>query len=150
MPFKVVESFTALSLALRPGYYFLDGVAFEPEFVWTAYELGPPSFNLSANLAFNLQIPNSQIMPFVLGGYGFGNAVPAPVAQGSVVQVSPDFDVQNLNLGAGLKVFPANQFAVRIEYRYQRFDNPYENDSRFDRAVEYRHNILFGFSVFVF
>ena len=60
-----------LSLALRPGFYIIDGLVVEPEFLWTAMDRNPPSYSLSGNIAYNFTIPESRITPFLLvGRYG--------------------------------------------------------------------------------
>jgi len=65
-----------LSLIARPGFYFTDGLVLEPEILWTAIEESDPSLSLSGNLAYNFNIPKSRVTPFVLIGYGTGNAIP--------------------------------------------------------------------------
>jgi len=64
-----------LALTARPGFYIVDGLVLEPEILWTAVEGTEPSFSLSGNLAYNFNVPKFHVTPFVLIGYGTGNAI---------------------------------------------------------------------------
>ncbi len=145
------ESHSFFSLALRPGYYIVNDLALEPEVFWTAIEGDLPSFSLSGNLSYNFRIPDSQVKPFVLIGYGIGNAI--PVFQRVFYRASDKFDIPVLHLGAGLKVFLTKRIALRTEYRYQRYS--YEQTYHYDsynytiKTKENFHNVFFGFSVFL-
>ena len=140
-----------LSLALRPGYYVIDGLAVEPEFLWTAVDGTPPSFSISGNVAYNFDIPKSQVTPFILAGYGVGNSI--PLFQRLFVRSSDDFDISVLNIGAGLKVFLTERIALRTEYRYQRYSRESTLSSGTfsvtTTTVASFHNVFLGFSVFL-
>jgi opacity protein-like surface antigen len=140
-----------LSLALRPGYYVIDGLVVEPEILWTTLENIPPSFSLSVNVAYNFRIPESQVTPFVLAGYGTGNAV--PIFQRLFFRSSDKLDIGVLNLGGGVKIFFAEQIALRAEYRYQRFSqertSSFGSSSYTTERTQNFHNVFFGFSFFV-
>lgn len=140
-----------LSLAIRPGFYIIDGLAVEPEILWTALEGVPPIFSLSGNLAYNFSIPQSHITPFVLIGYGTGNAI--PLFQRLFFKSSEELDISVLNIGAGLKIFVAEQIALRIEYRYQRYSQEETfgsgSFSSTTKSIQNFHNVFFGFSIFL-
>ncbi len=142
---------TFVSRALRPGFYVVNGLALEPEMYWTAIEKSEPAFSLTANLAYNFLIPESRFLPFLLAGYGLGNAI--PVFQRVLGRSSDGFDITVLNAGTGVKIFATNQIALRVEYRYQHFS--YERNLSSGRyATTYSethrfHNVLIGFSFFL-
>ncbi|MDP4173719.1 MAG: outer membrane beta-barrel protein [Bacteroidota bacterium] len=137
-------------LAFRPGYYIIDGLEFEPAIFMTAVEKNPPSFSISGNLAYNFKIPNSTVVPFVLAGYGIGNAV--PVLSNMLMGRSSDkMDIGILNLGLGAKVFVSQNAALRVEYNYQRSSFDEEYTGYYSSKAEYTmnmHKILFGVSLF--
>jgi opacity protein-like surface antigen len=146
-----LESQGYLSLALRPGFYIIDGLVVEPEILWTAVEKDPPSFSLSGNLAYNFSIPQSHITPFVLVGYGTGNAI--PLFQRLLFRSSDKLDISVLNIGAGLKFFVAERIALRTEYRYQRYsqERTFSSGSfnSTTKTIQNFHNVFFGFSIFL-
>lgn len=137
-----------LSLAFRPGFYLIGGLEIEPEILWTAMKNIPPSFSLSGNLAYNFNIPQSRLTPFVLAGYGIGNAV--PIFQRVIVRTSDKLDIGVMNAGAGLKIFVADRIALRTEYRYQRYSGEKAYGSLYTvKTHQNFHNVFFGFSVFL-
>lgn len=147
------EAETYLSLAIRPGFFVVDGLSIEPELLWTAVEGDQPAIAVFGGLSYTFAITESPIAPFILVGYGIGNGI--PIAQRMIGRTSSDFDVSALNAGGGLKVFVSPNVAFRAEYRYQRYSwqeevtfswNP-EYMPTFERVTTY-HNIFIGISVF--
>jgi opacity protein-like surface antigen len=140
-----------LALVARPGFYIVNGLVLEPEILWTAIEGTEPSFSLSGNLAYNFDIPKSRVTPFVLIGYGTGNA--GPFFQRLLFRTSDKFNVSLLNLGAGVKVFVTERVALRTEYRFQRFsrEESFGSGSFRDtlKEVNQFHHLFFGFSAFL-
>jgi opacity protein-like surface antigen len=138
-------------IAFRPGYYIIDGLEFEPAIFMTAIETTQPSFSLSGNLAYNFTIPNSIVVPFVLAGYGVGNAI--PFLNNTLIERSSDkMDIGLLNLGLGAKVFVSQNAAIRVEYNYQRSSYDREYNGYYQVKEEYTinmHKILFGVSLFL-
>lgn len=140
-----------LSLIARPGIYLTDGLVLEPEILWTALEGTEPSLRLSGNLAYNFNFPKSRVTPFVLIGYGTGNAI--PFFQQLLFRSSNELDISLLNLGAGVKFFFSERAALRTEYRFQR----YRQEETFgsgafqvtQKQINNFHNFFFGFSVFL-
>lgn len=139
-------------LAVRPGYYITEGFMVEPEILWTAQEDYPPCFAFSGNLAYNFNIPNTHLTPFILAGYGIGNGI--PITHRLIYRSSDKLDINVLNLGAGLKIFVSEQIAVRIEYRNQSYSYSYEYSDYYmgsytlERTTTY-NTVMFGFSVFL-
>lgn len=140
-----------LSLALRPGFYIIDGLAVEPEILWSAFEGVPPSFSLTGNLSYNFRIPESHVTPFVLAGYGTGNAI--PFFQRLLFRSSDKLDIGVLNIGGGVKLFLADRVALRTEYRYQRYSQERTfgsgSFSSTTKTIQNFHNVFFGFSLFL-
>ena len=134
-------------LAFRPGYYITEEFMIEPEILWTAHEDLPPSFAISANLAYNINIPDKHITPFVLVGYGIGNGI--PITHRLIYRSSDKLDINVLNLGAGLKIFVSEPIAIRIEYRYQSYSHEDSEDSYTSESTTTYNTIMFGFSVFL-
>jgi len=139
-------------LAVRPGYYITEGFMVEPEILWTAQEDYPPCFAISANIAYNFNIPDTHITPFVLAGYGIGNGI--PITHRLTSRLSDKLDINVLNLGAGLKIFVSEPIALRIEYRHQSYS--YSHDYSYYYVGSYTsestttfNTIMFGFSVFL-
>ena len=150
-PISSSESYGYLSLAIRPGLFIAKGFEFEPEIFWTAMKDQPPALNLSGNLAYNFTISNSRLSPFLLAGYGVGNAV--PIFQRVFARSSDKFDIPLLNVGAGLKYYFSDWIALRTEYRYQRYswENSYASGA-YSSTMKYAwnfHNVFVGFSVFL-
>ena len=140
------ESEGFLTLALRPGYYLADGLAIEPEFLWTAIEGIPPSFSLSGNLAYNFRIEGSRATPFILLGYGLGNAI--PVFQRVAVRTSDEWDIPVVNAGAGVKFFATDEVALRLEYRFQRYSQEESSGSASWNSSTQFHNVFVGIALF--
>lgn len=130
--------------ALRTGYYFIEGFEFEPEITWTAQEHFPPALALSANISLNLNIPNSKVTPFLLIGYGYANGL--PITQRLLGRESDQLDIGCFSAGAGLKIFVAAPVALRIEYRYQSYNQETSNYGYSYESTTTFHTLLIGFS----
>jgi len=141
------ESEGFLALAIRPGYYVVDGLVIEPEFLWTAIEGIPPSFSLSGNLAYNFHIEESNATPFILLGYGVGNAI--PVFQRVYVRSSDEWDIPVLNAGAGVKFFVTDHVAFRLEYRFQQYSHEEKSGSYTWKSTMQFHNVFMGIALFI-
>ncbi len=145
---------TFLMMALRYGIFVSQNFELAPEMNWTAIENWEPAFNIAANLEYNfaplMTSETQRNVPFVLAGYGIGNAAPFYFAFYS--RSSNKFDVPVLNLGAGLKTFVSDRVALRFEYRYQRYswDETFSGSfsSSSSKYVDQYHRFLFGFSLF--
>lgn len=139
-------------MAVRAGYFLINGLEIEPEFLLTAAEEVRPAFSLSGNVSYNYKIPESHIAPFVLAGYGITNSI--GYADVLIARASDEMDIGQLNLGAGFKFFFSDHAAARIEYRYQRFNQSVEqtyipgNTTTTETTLNL-HRILLGFSFFL-
>ncbi len=104
-----------LSLPLRFGYFFWQGLEIEPEFTLMKFSGSDTAYQVSGNLAYNFKLPG-KIVPFVLGGAGFGNGF----SIGPLVEGGADVKSFLLNAGAGLKFRMGDSAAIRMEYRFTR------------------------------
>jgi len=138
------EAQSYVVLALRPGYYFSKEIEFEPEILWTAQEHFLPALALSANIAYNFNIPNSKVTPFLLIGYGYSNGL--PITQRLLGRESEKLDISCFSAGAGLKIFVAEPVALRIEYRYQSYNQETSNYGNTYESTNTFHTLLIGFS----
>ena len=146
------ESESYFLLAIRPGYFVADNFEIEPEFMLTAIENIEPGINIALNLAYNFDIPESNVIPFVLAGYGFGNAI--PLFNSLVIRQTDSFEMSHLNLGFGLKTLLNEWVALRVEYRFQSFsyDTEYQMYDRPNMITEHNttfHKLLLGISMFL-
>jgi opacity protein-like surface antigen len=146
-----------LTLAIRPGYYVIQGFSIEPEILWTAIEGTEPAFSLAGNLSYTFDVPGSKIHPFILAGAGIGNSV--PLFRTALFRSTDEMDVVLLNVGAGAKFFVSNDVAIRFEYRYQHYSydetiyyyyyySPQATTETSEEAVNYHHFFL-GISLFL-
>lgn len=138
------------ALDFRAGGYLADGFSIEPEVYVLAVEKELPSFNLGGNVAYTFTIPESIVKPFVIAGYGIGNA--APIMQRLLGRSSDELDIPVLRVGGGIKVFVSKSVALKVEYRYERYTQEETtqifNSSYTSTSTSNYHNVLFGFSVF--
>jgi opacity protein-like surface antigen len=131
-------------LALRSGYYLSKEFEIEPEILWTAQENFPPAFALTANIAYNFNIPNSKVTPFMLIGYGYANGL--PLTERLLGRSSDKLDIGCFNAGAGLKIFLAEPVVLRLEYRYQTYNQEISGSSYSYERTSTFHTLLIGFS----
>jgi opacity protein-like surface antigen len=140
-----------LGLDFRAGVYVVEGLSIEPEIYFLAVEKDLPTFNLGGNVAYTFTIPDSPVRPFAIAGYGIGNGIPQ--MQRLMGRTSGDLDIPVLRVGGGLKVFLAQQVALKVEYRYERYSYEstttyFNTTSTYSRTWNF-HNVLFGFAVFL-
>ena len=142
---------TFMTLALRFGWYVYHGLVIEPEVHWSSWESFKPALSLHGNVAYNFNASRKadkpRVIPFILAGYGIGNAV--PFFNTFISSASDDWDVGVLNLGAGTKVFVAENVALRTEYRFQRYSYDEEYSCSSSKFTQSFSNIFFGFSIFL-
>jgi opacity protein-like surface antigen len=141
------EAESYVIMAFRPGYYITEEVVIEPEFIWTAQEEIKPGFAISANLAYNYNIPNSPSTIFALIGYGLANGI--TISQRLLGRPSDELDISVFNIGAGVKIFISEPIAFRVEYRYQSFSHEDSSGNFTSETTTTFNTILMGFSVFL-
>ncbi len=141
-----------IQLAFRTGYYFTPQIEIEPE-IYTNYIFDAEEYDLalSANLLYNFNIPESNLSPFLLAGYGIGTTL----RELEEIQENYNSDEVGgiLNLGLGLKIFINDKIAIRTEYRFQELFNSYESNYYFGNYIQdmgyQSHKFMFGVSVFL-
>lgn len=143
------DAITYLNTSIKLGYYITGGLEIEPELYTLFMEKSKPSFVINGNVLYNFNIPETKLNPFLLLGYGLGNAYPLIVFQNAYIRSSDKFDVGCFNTGLGLKYFFNDNVGIRVEYRYQKFS--YNDSNLFTTSdTEYNintHSVLFGFSI---
>jgi opacity protein-like surface antigen len=143
------------TLALRAGFFVIEGFSLEPEFLLSTFEGVPPSMALAGNVSYTFSPAHSLVRPFLIAGVGVGNSI--PIVQTPLGRTSDSFNVLLLNAGAGIKIFVTESAAIRVEYRYQRYSYsiPYTVYSYMSyRTVDYDytvnlHKVLLGVSLFL-
>jgi hypothetical protein len=117
------ESSDALLLLPRVGVFVVEGLEIEPEILFMSRSRYVPLYALNGNISYNfLKLDKS--VPFVLAGYGVANSIP----YFHVPYFETPFTVGVLNLGGGLKAFIRENIAIRVEYRYQRYQGEEQRD----------------------
>lgn len=144
------------NIPVRFGWFFWKGLEFEPELMLTFYH---SSYNdgagysysyhetgdiLSGNLLYNFKLNKSHFVPFVLAGFGFGNAIPyedfAEKWESGAKTTTP-------NLGFGVKYLFGNTAALRLEYRYRNFRIKYTGEGAATEHV-ILNSVILGICLF--
>jgi len=134
------ESDSVFNLPVRVGYFIWQGLEIEPEVMYTKFSGDDAAYVLSANVAYNFKM-SRPILPFVLGGVGFGNGFTyAGVAEGD-----PDLNAFTLQFGVGAKFLIGSSAAFRVEYRFTR---NHLTETGFEPENLNSHQFLLGASVF--
>jgi hypothetical protein len=134
------ESWTALNIAARAGFFMNRHVEIEPEILFSKYKEQDAGFILSGNIAYNFKSRGAEktTIPFIMGGLGYANTLlflPNIASSGA-----EDENWTVINAGGGVKLLISDPVAVRIEYRFQKFSG--------DEDATY-HNVYIGFSMFL-
>ena len=145
------SKYTFMTLSLRFGWYVYHGIEIEPEIHLSSVEGVKSALSFHGNIVYNINAEKSpdkpQVIPFILAGYGIGNAV--PFFHTFISSTTTDWDVGVFNLGVGTKVLITKHIAARTEYRYQRYT--YDTVT-FYSSTKYTHDfhsVRFGFSIFL-
>jgi hypothetical protein len=128
------SSHTSGLIAFRGGFFVYEGPSVEPEFVAL---FGGDGVMANGNLVYNF-FANTMNVPYVLAGYGLANTIPTH----NVPAVRLSMTRGVLNLGAGVKMFIADNVGIRVEYRFQNFvDGGVFSSQRVDQQL---HTLQFG------
>lgn len=128
------DATSAFLLTPRIGVFLIQGLELEPEFTLMTVSSGDPMYMVNANVSYNFRTSGKSV-PFLLVGYGFSNTFPIfnlPVTR-------TDFTIGVANAGAGVKIFIADDVAVRLEYRFQYFSG--EGDRQFFGSFSYQNKL---------
>ncbi len=136
------SSTTVINLPVRIGYYIWKGLEIEPEIMYTKFEGSDAGYLLSANVAYNFKLPSTaNIIPFVLGGIGFGNGFSiAGITEGDTA-----FNAFAYQFGFGAKFLVGPSAAFRVEYRFM---HDQLSETGFPDENVSSHQILAGISLF--
>ena len=124
------------------------------ELIYTKIEEIDPGYVASFNLSLNFSQLSVEMkaVPFLLAGAGFSNA--QPIFQHFVPGKDwRDVTFKIINVGAGLKLFLSKSVALRLEYRFQKF-NAGEKEIGFDdwryteKIGSTMHHVYWGISAF--
>jgi len=124
----------AFLISPRLGFYVVQGLEIEPEFLVMLSSGSDPVYVLNGNISYNF-LSAGKTVPFILAGYGLANTVPFF----GVPLLRTDFTVGVLNLGAGIKAFVKEDIAVRVEYRFQVFSG--EGETTISSSFSYTHKV---------
>jgi opacity protein-like surface antigen len=148
---------TYFNVPVRIGWFFWKGLEFEPEFMLTSYhdsyndgagytyDYKSTGYILSGNLLYNFKLTNSRFVPFLLAGYGIGNAVPY---ENYAEKWESGTKTSTPNIGAGVKYLFGNTAALRLEYRYRNFRITYSGED--DGGTEHIiiNSVILGICLF--
>ncbi len=130
------ETETVINLPLRLGYFLFKGLEIEPEVFLTIPEDEGIGFLLLANLSYNFKV-SKKLIPFILGGGGFGNS-----EQSFSVVFDYETNIKAFNFGVGIKYLVGNSAAIRLEYRFVKYSGEYDWLNRTE------NNAFVGLSIF--
>ena len=149
------EAHKYLTLFVRGDYFLNKQLSFEPEAIWTTEDGVYPTYFFSGNIAYHFPEFSKQIVPFLLIGFGVGNAM--PIVNTLLVSFENKFNVNLFNIGAGIKFPLSKNVLIRTEYRYQQYQmkatlGSYQYETYRQIPVKYTYyenNLLVGFSIFI-
>ena len=128
------------------GVFVHEGLEIEPEIVLLKPDKGDVLYMMNGNIAYNF-LNAGRGVPFLLVGYGITNAL----SLFNLPLADYGFSLGVLNLGGGVKAFVADNVAVWIEYRFQKFNGENSQTSgsfTSQQKVDVQmHTIQAGFSV---
>lgn len=132
-----METETLINIPVRIGYFIYKGFEIEPEvFLSIPEDREGTGILFLGNVSYNFKA-SEKLIPFVLGGIGFGNSV-----QSFGVALDTDESLTVYNFGAGVKFIVGDSAAIRIEYRFTKYGKKEDWFNRKD------NNIFTGVSIF--
>jgi opacity protein-like surface antigen len=134
------DSTSAFNLPVRVGYFIWRSLEIEPEVMYTKFEGSDAGYLLNANLAYNFKMSHP-ILPFVLGGVGFGNGL----TYVGITEGDSEVNAFTFQFGVGAKFLIGSSAAFRLEYR---FTHNHLTQTGFVAENLTSHQFLLGASVF--
>lgn len=147
-------SSTVLDVNISPGYYFIDGLSFEPEIgMFADLSSGSNSkayLKFVGNVSYTFYSADKSFAPYVKAGIGTSNGIEIFFSglQGALPETLSDSysSVTILNAGLGMKFLVAKSAAVRTELNYRKQSYSYTGSS--GGSLDYSYaNIGFMFGV---
>lgn len=118
------------------GYYFVDGLSFEPELDVNLITDDEISISILANLTYNFSTSNSKTYPYVKVGYGISNYVTNYNYYGGSTDNSLDTHLFNAALGIKLASTSGSVMRLELNYKY------YTNSSSYSYGDQYNQTTI--------
>lgn len=118
------------------GYYFIDGLSFEPELDINLITDDEISISILANLTYNFSTSNSKTYPYVKVGYGISNYVTNYNYYGGSTDNSLDTHLFNAALGIKLASTSGSVMRLELNYKY------YTNSSSYSYSDQYNQTTI--------
>lgn len=103
------------------GYYFIDGLSFEPELEINLISYDEISVTTLANLTYNIKTSSNKVIPYIKLGYGLSNYITNYNYYGGPSDNSLDTKV--FNAAAGIKLVHNPGLVMRLELNYKSYSN---------------------------
>jgi len=132
------DSHSYAYFSLLPSWYIIDGLAAELELGLRASEGSKPVQAVVLNASYTHPLRRSAVALFARAGYGVSNGYTIPL-YADLVPRTDDFDVNIINLGAGVKIRPGGSGLIRAEINYR--IQSYERDTELS-TYEYSFGAL--------
>lgn len=135
------------------GYYFIDGLSFEPEFDLNLITDDEISVSILANLTYNIRTSSHKANPYIKLGYGLSNYITNYNYYGVRSDNSLDTKVFNAALGIKLAYTPWSVMRLELNYKYFSNSNSYSySDPYIQTSIETESSIdalsiAFGYSI---
>ena len=142
-----------LLLSASVGYYFIDGLSFEPEFDVNLITDDEISISILANLTYNFSTSNKKTYPYIKIGYGLSNYVTHYNYYGGSSDNSLDTKVFNAALGIKLAYTSGSVMRLELNYKYYSNSGSYSySDPYIQTSIETESSIdalsmAFGYSI---
>lgn len=140
-------------LSASIGYYFIDGLSFEPELEINLISSDEISVSILANLTYNIRTSSNKVIPYIKLGYGLGNYLTDYNYYGGSSDNSLDTKVFNAALGIKLAYTPWSVMRLELNYKYFSNSNSYSySDPYIQTSIETESSIdalsiAFGYSI---
>ncbi|MBE0643081.1 MAG: hypothetical protein IH600_03290 [Bacteroidetes bacterium] len=112
------ESHTYAYLSFMPSWYIIDGLSAEVELGLRAMEGSEPTQAVILNASYTHALRKSPVAFFARAGYGISNGYSVPIFY-ELVGRTDGFDINIINLGAGLKIRTGGSGLIRAEINYR-------------------------------
>jgi len=135
------------------GYYFIDGLSFEPEFDINLITDDEISVSILANLTYNFTTSKKKTYPYIKLGYGVSNYVTYYNYYGGSSDNSLDTQVFNAALGVKLLYSSGSMMRLELNYKYYSSASSYSYGDLYNQSsVESKTGIdaltiAFGYSI---
>ncbi|MCL6099028.1 MAG: hypothetical protein AB1775_03830 [Bacteroidota bacterium] len=121
------SSIDVIDLGGTIGFYFAQGLSFEPELKFS-YSFGKSGgsnfvYSVIGNLSYTHLFKEGKYAMFIRAGYGTANGVPILPPNDLIYKVGADKNSQILNFGIGTKSFLTENILLRTELGYTSYSD---------------------------